>query len=663
MHLAPVTALVLLAIACWSVTTMPSLAAAARPVEYPSEAEQPPPAASSVMPPSCSDGTYRIATGPWLEGCPGFARCEPGFWCAGGVKRPCLDGHYGDAAGQVEATCSGPCAAGHMCVQHFDTLTQLLTGSTSPTQHECGGPDVYCPAGSGAVTEVRQGYYTVDEQGRTGDGSNPRANMTRSGERKCEIGHYCSGGLKYQCPAGRFGDTEGQSSPQCSGECEEGYYCPSGSIRARQVTCEHDPGVFCPAGSGAPLPLFDGQDTLTGGVGAYYAVPSPADVTADDPLAGAVAQNVCPMGHYCQEGKKFACPPGRYGSTKGITTPLCSGVCEAGYYCPAGSVSPREHRCGGNDVFCPPGSFEPTLVAPDSYGIGGSVTTRTGQRQCQPGSYCLNGQRFECPEGRYGVREGETDPGCSGPCDAGYFCEAGSPNPKQYECGSPDVYCPEGSSEPHPVFTGYYTVRVVPDATVETTTGEAFSHPQSMSQFQPDALNVYPPDTTVGSASAVASTILSEIRLDTSAIRTHERMCEEGFFCFNGQRFECPAGRFGNERMLSDDLCSGNCTAGYYCPPASTRTDQVQCGSNSVYCPEASVEPTPVTPGTHVWAARCCGADDANVCGCMCVQGTTRWEVTLRRATMRLCVHLARGALAVCGPSVALAPTVQHRAS
>merc|ERR1711865_565687 len=33
----------------------------------------------------------------------------------------------------------------------------------------------------------------------------------------------------------------------------------------------------------------------------------------------------CPTGHFCDEGKIYCCPPGRYGSTRGLTSEFCTG--------------------------------------------------------------------------------------------------------------------------------------------------------------------------------------------------------------------------------------------------------------------------------------------------------------------------------------------------
>lgn len=58
-------------------------------------------------------------------------------------------------------------------------------------------------------------------------------------------------------------------------------------------------------------------------------------------------------------------------------------------------------------------------------------------------------------------------------------------------------------------------------------------------------------------------------------------------------------GRYGAESGLSSALCSGPCTAGYYCPAGSIVSTPEECGSNSVYCPEGSFQPTAVSQGYY----------------------------------------------------------------
>jgi hypothetical protein len=52
--------------------------------------------------------------------------------------------------------------------------------------------------------------------------------------------------------------------------------------------------------------------------------------------------------------------------------------------------------------------------------------TRFNQTVCPLGHYCDKGIVIECPAGRYGGTLGLYDSGCSGPCDAGYYCPSAS---------------------------------------------------------------------------------------------------------------------------------------------------------------------------------------------------------------------------------------------
>ena len=68
------------------------------------------------------------------------------------------------------------------------------------------------------------------------------------------------------------------------------------------------------------------------------------------------------------------CDAPRYGNVQGLTSPECSGVCRAGYYCPAGSTSDTAFPCGAGN-YCPPGSGAPTPLPQGSCGIGHSPVT------------------------------------------------------------------------------------------------------------------------------------------------------------------------------------------------------------------------------------------------------------------------------------------------
>ena len=112
----------------------------------------------------------------------------------------------------------------------------------------------------------------------------------------CEVGWYCEPGLgvRQPCPAGKYGSETGLSTAECSGDCREGFYCPTNSSDHEQFKCG-ETDVYCPTGVGAPIPVETG----------YYS-------TGGAPITRP-AQSQCPPGSYCEEGVDRLCPAGRYG--------------------------------------------------------------------------------------------------------------------------------------------------------------------------------------------------------------------------------------------------------------------------------------------------------------------------------------------------------------
>ena len=53
----------------------------------------------------------------------------------------------------------------------------------------------------------------------------------------------------------------------------------------------------------------------------------------------------------------------------------------------------------------------------------------------------------------------------------------------------------------------------------------------------------------------------------------------------DGSQHECPAGRYGSVTGLSSSACSGECSAGFFCPQGSRWPTEQQCGSIAFYCP------------------------------------------------------------------------------
>lgn len=319
-------------------------------------------AVGASLPDSCMRGGYSIGLDDravpkleWSDRCPGWADCPAGSYCADddAVRRLCPAGRFGADTRMRTSACSGECAAGYTCNE----------GSTTAAgQGTCVDASTYCPSGSSSATPVTSGFYSVGVAGgipEPGDGSLPRV-----GQMRCPAGMYCRGGEARLCPAGRFGSSSGLTNDECSGSCSAGFYCPSGSISAKQVSCGVDSThQFCPAGSAKPQPTTRG----------HYAVRSEA-VGGGASLAGRMfnrtgydSEVACEVGHYCMGGIKYQCAAGRYGAQPEETDDSCTGECLAGYYCPMASVSKTQVVCGNSSVFCPGGSASPSIVAPGHY--------------------------------------------------------------------------------------------------------------------------------------------------------------------------------------------------------------------------------------------------------------------------------------------------------
>ena len=283
-----------------------------------------------------------------------------------GVCSQCAEGYYGNEASAdtgENTTCivceggnyctggkkRGLCDAGHYCA----------SGSSSPNANPC-------PPGTYGETQGLE-------------------SSTCSG--KCPEGYYCTQGTvtpTLQCEGGYFGNP-GQSSSTCSGKCSAGYYCPPGSSSATANECG-DASVYCPEQSSQPTAVQNG----------YYSTPEEAALKT--------GELICPKGHYCQNGIKYACPAGRYNSDTGQET--CENKCRAGFFCPEGSKSPTANPCYPDPLNPPSHPAEYYCVEgtafPESVAIGHFTTpeesadnARTGQELADAAMYTVrNGKRY-----------------------------------------------------------------------------------------------------------------------------------------------------------------------------------------------------------------------------------------------------------------------------
>jgi hypothetical protein len=158
------------------------------------------------------------------------------------------------------------------------------------------------------------------------------------------------------------------------------------------------------------------------------------------------SQVECPRGSFCVSGHLSSCPAGSYGDVTKMRSALCGGLCQAGFYCPAGSVSATAVECGSESMFCPAGAALPTNVSVGFYSTPeGTAGRRTGQLVCPIGHSCAQGVRLPCPVGRFSNVTGATV--CTGVCSAGFTCPLGSTTGAAVgrECPS-GAYCPAGNA-------------------------------------------------------------------------------------------------------------------------------------------------------------------------------------------------------------------------
>lgn len=176
-------------------------------------------------------------------------------------------------------------------------------------------------------------------------------------------GSYANRGLLSPCPAGRYGEGWGGAGGRgCTRGSFTPYYYPlrpqtSPAFRAYIVGAHR---VFLPTQSGGEKALHQAGPKPRTFVGETRARPISDRRWPELPRKNMVSVFVAPSPNDLPPQRAMTyC---RYGATYGLSSRLCSGSCDPGFYCPPGSVSPRERACGGASLICPGGSGWPVAV-------------------------------------------------------------------------------------------------------------------------------------------------------------------------------------------------------------------------------------------------------------------------------------------------------------
>lgn len=450
----------------------------------------------------------------------------------------------------------------------------------------CGDPGRYCPEGSWKPTIVDYGYYSIGGGNET----------TRTGQAIAPLGYYAENGILKKCRAGYYGAVKGLHQATCSGLCNiPGYYCPAGSFSPTMKACGSD-NVICKPGSIAPIDVSVGfytydytSFTLTNpGLSDYsffsaiakckpgtyrnWSLSTDSNGIDNNSRTWTLANSLGYHGSDTVTAKMIPpcqlCPNGTYKATVGDSVSLCLKcnekttiftadrvTCECTLVAKSGLI-PHFDLSSGKCLAYTPEDF--ALLDEGAYGTNTSIT-RYNEFECEPGYYCVDGVRYTCPKGRYGTETRETKPLCAGPCAQGYYCPEASTSPYSQPCGAANRICPTGASIPTIVPMGKYSQEDIPEN-----------------------------------------------------LRYVAYQCPPGMYCpGDGKRYFCSAGRYGDSYNISDPLCSGECSAGYYCNEGSTSQWQFKCGGSAYYCVTGSSAPRNVTSGFYgIHTGNAAGADD-----------------------------------------------------
>jgi hypothetical protein len=157
----------------------------------------------SVFCPSGSKASTPVSTGYYTTGGistrrTGQSICEPGFFCAAGVRSQCPGGSYVATAGSTSSASCSPCSAGYLCptsqintsprsLNCYDRATVVALGASFAAAVDSPAM-VFCPAASAQPQLVQSGYFS----GPTEDARL----RTREYQSQCDISVVCVGGLR-----------------------------------------------------------------------------------------------------------------------------------------------------------------------------------------------------------------------------------------------------------------------------------------------------------------------------------------------------------------------------------------------------------------------------------------------------------------------------------
>ena len=346
----------------------------------------------------------------------------------------------------------------------------------------------------------------------------------------CPIGSYCRTGVTSQtgipknfstpqrCFDGFF-CPRGSISPEGTGPCPNGYFCPT---QLDAIICPR--GHYCPGvGNRSPVECYPGT----------Y-----------NPFEGRANCTVCPTGHVCPGWGTLLpelCPAGYVCMSLGLSFPVA--MCPQGYYCSEGTLTldpsdPTPNRpipCQAG-VFCLGGvSKKSTIdwVPSQPYG-------KTHSQPCSQGTYCKQGAFLSSG---------------SGLCFPGHYCPPNLDFPLQTPIGN--FAKAKGSVAPTLCFPGTYAPL---NAQVDCLLCPSGHTCQSYGTYKPE---ICPKGTFRSQVDSVTCRSCATGTYSVEVGSTDMSMC-----------YPCPQGRVCGLVQMISLADSEPCPAGYICGYGTDRTRQ-----------------------------------------------------------------------------------------
>ncbi|XP_038634726.1 uncharacterized protein LOC119954022 [Scyliorhinus canicula] len=358
--------------------------------------------------------------------------CPIGHYCPKGSEHPvpCPLGSYSHTTGLASQAQCQRCPPGHYCSQlGLTDLSQAQlcdpgyvchAGSTMPRPSD-GIQGYVCPRGSrcpaGTINELPCKAGTYNPSSGAGiclpcPAGAVCANSSTVEPAACPRAYYCLSRTTFPlpCPEGTYNTLDGASSAAVCVSCPAGLYCQGTANSEPDGPCVG--GYYCQGGAKGPVPQSDPVFPMSGS---------------------------CAAGYYCPTGTEapIACPKGTFKNTTGGASLESCASCHSGYYCANEGLSHPSGLCFAG-FYCPANH---SSISPNAF-------------SCPQGHFCPEGSGFPipCPVGKYQPKK-HSD--VCVPCRAGFYCEEIA-TVKQILC-PPHFYCPEGTQIPFPCQSGTFS--------------------------------------------------------------------------------------------------------------------------------------------------------------------------------------------------------------